>query len=156
MSSNSAGKQPPEGPPICTALNLPLSLIPPPISKMISRSVIPIGTSTKPLLFIFPVKAKTFVPLLFSVPIELNLSAPFKIIQGTLAKVSTLFMHVGLPQSPDTAGKGGRTRGIPRLPSIEAIRAVSSPQTKAPAPCLMSISKLKEPPKSFWPRNPFL
>jgi hypothetical protein len=44
---------------------------------------------------------------------------------------------VGLPQRPDTAGKGGRGRGSPRLPSIEARRAVSSPQTKAPAPSLM-------------------
>ena len=29
---------------------------------------------------------------------------------------------------------GGRGRGMPRLPSMERIRAVSSPQTKAPAP----------------------
>src|SRR3972149_1464243 len=50
---------------------------------------------------------------------------------GILANVSTLLMLVGFPQSPATAGKGGRVRGIPRRPSIEAIRAVSSPQTKA-------------------------
>ena len=34
----------------------------------------------------------------------------------------------------NVAGKGGRGTGIPRLPSIEASRAVSSPQTNAPAP----------------------
>ena len=41
--------------------------------------------------------AKTFVPLLFSVPILLNHSAPFNRITGTLAYVSTLFTLVGQP-----------------------------------------------------------
>jgi len=45
-------------------------------------------------------------------------------------------MLVGLFHNPDSAGKGGRFVGIPRLPSIEAISAVSSPHTKAPAPSL--------------------
>ena len=48
---------------------------------------------------------------------------------------------VGLPNRPFTAGKGGRGRGSPRLPSMEVIRAVSSPQTKAPAPSWISRSK---------------
>ncbi len=43
---------------------------------------------------------------------------------------------------PDVAGNGGRERGIPRLPSIEPISAVSSPQTNAPAPSRMWMSKL--------------
>ena len=47
------------------------------------------------------------------------------------------------PQAGLTAGKGGRGRGSPRLPSIEAIRAVSSPHTKAPAPWRTSRSKEK-------------
>ncbi len=55
-------------------------------------------------------------------------------IKGTLAQVSTLFILVGLPSSPDWAGNGGRALGMPRFPSMEAISAVSSPQTKAPAP----------------------
>ena len=58
-------------------------------------------------------------------------------IQGTLAQVSTLLMLVGLPHRPETAGNGGRVRGMPRLPSMEAMSAVSSPQTKAPAPSLI-------------------
>ena len=41
------------------------------------------------------------------------------------------------PDSRDWAGKGGLSRGMPRLPSMDAMRAVSSPQTKAPAPALM-------------------
>ena len=46
-------------------------------------------------------------------------------------------MIVGLPNRPLTAGNGGRGRGMPRRPSMLWIRAVSSPQTKAPAPILM-------------------
>ena len=88
-------------------------------------------------IMILPVKAKTLVPFDFSVPSWQYQSAPLTIICATLAKVSTLLMLVGLPHRPLTAGKGGRGRGIPRLPSIEAIRAVSSPQTKAPAPSLI-------------------
>ena len=42
--------QPPEGPPVCTALNLRPSGMPPPMSKMISRSVMPMGTSIRPVL----------------------------------------------------------------------------------------------------------
>ena len=75
-------------------------LIPPPISKMISRKVVPIGTSTRPELLIFPVKAKTFVPFESSVPILLNQSAPFVRITGIFAQVSTLLITVGFPQSP--------------------------------------------------------
>ena len=46
-----AGMQPPEGPPVCTALNCLPSGMPPPMSKMISRSVMPMGTSIRPVLF---------------------------------------------------------------------------------------------------------
>ena len=50
-------------------------------------------------------------------------------------------MLVGQPHSPCTEGYGGRIRGMPRWPSMEWIKAVSSPQTKAPAPSLMVMSK---------------
>ena len=40
---------PPEGPPVCRMNALP-SGTPPPISKTISRNVVPIGTSTRPIL----------------------------------------------------------------------------------------------------------
>ena len=53
---------------------------------------------------ILPVSAKTLVPLLFSVPISLNFLPPMRRIGAMLAKVSTLLMRVGLPQSPLTAG----------------------------------------------------
>ena len=111
--------------------------IPPPISNTISLNVVPIGTSIKPVLFTSPVRANVFVPLEVSVPIELNQSAPFKMITGTLARVSTLLINVGLPNRPLFAGNGGFGLGIPLSPSIDAIRAVSSPQTNAPAPSLI-------------------
>ena len=83
-----------------------------------------------------PASEKTLVPLLPSVPIEANQAAPFRMIGATFAQVSTLLMFVGLPQRPETAGKGGRGCGMPRLPSMLAMSAVSSPHTNAPAPSL--------------------
>src|SRR5690348_16335220 len=106
---------PPEGPPVCTALILRPSGAPPPISSTILRRVVPIGTSISPVLLIFPANAKTLVPLLFSVPMPLNHSAPLRMIVGTFAKVSTLLIRVGEPYKPLSAGNGGRGRGVPRL-----------------------------------------
>ena len=45
-----------------------------------------------------------------------------------------LCSSVGRPNSPTCATYGGRSRGIPRLPSIDSIIADSSPQMYAPAP----------------------
>ena len=61
-------------------------------------------------------------------------SPPLRMMGAILANVSTLLMRVGCPNSPSIAGYGGRGRGVPRLPSTDAINAVSSPQTNAPAP----------------------
>ena len=96
--------QPPEGPPVCTALIVPPSGVPPPISSTICRSVVPIGTSTRPVFLILPARAKTFVPLLVAVPMPANQSAPLRMIGGTLAKVSTLLISVGNPHRPSSAG----------------------------------------------------
>ena len=83
----------------------------------------------------------------------MNQSAPFKIITGTFANVSTLLINVGLPNKPLFAGNGGFGLGIPRSPSIDAINAVSSPQTKAPAPSLIWIVKLNPEPIIFSPKK---
>ena len=96
--------QPPEGPPVCTALIVPPSGTPPPISSTISRRVVPIGTSTRPVLRTLPARAKTLVPLLFSVPMPANQSAPSRMMAGTLAKVSTLLIRVGQAPEPLSAG----------------------------------------------------
>ena len=146
--------QPPEGPPVWTALSFLPPIMPPPMSYMISFRGMPFGTSTSPVLFIFPVRAKTLVPLLFSVPKDAYHSPPLVIIWGTLAQVSTLLILEGFPHTPFWAGNGGLGLGIPLFPSMEFMRAVSSPQTKAPAPSFTMISRSKPEPNMFLPRNP--
>src|SRR6476469_3132149 len=108
MSRNWAGTQPPDGPPVWTHLKARPSTIPPPMSKTISRSVAPIGTSTSPVLTTRPARAKTLVPLLLVVPRPAHPSPPLRMIGATLAYDSTLLISVGRPHRPETAGKGGR------------------------------------------------
>ena len=112
------------------------------------------GTSTRPVFSTRPASANTFVPLLFSVPMFAYHSPPLRIIGAMLANVSTLLIRVGWPNSPSRAGYGGLGRGVPRFPSTDAIRAVSSPQTKAPAPRRTSILKLKRVPQISDPSRP--
>ena len=125
------------------------------MSNTISRSVVPIGTSTNPILFTFPPNANTFVPFEVSVPIEEYHSAPFNIILVIFANVSTLLISVGFPHSPHSAGYGGFTLGWPRFPSIDSNSAVSSPHTNAPAPKRISTSNSKSVPNMFLPRIPY-
>src|SRR5512136_1963226 len=132
VSRNSWPRHPPEGRPVCTALNSLTS--PPPISKMTLRNVVPRGTSIKPVRLTLPTRLKVLVPLELSVPYWEYHAGPLRRMLGRVPRVSTLLIIVGLPQSPDNAGKGGRVRGMPLLPSMLPIRAVSSPHTKAPAP----------------------
>src|SRR5450759_3186248 len=63
-SNCSSGIHPPDGPPVCTALNFLPPGIPPPILKIISLRVVPMGTSTRPVLVIFPTRENILVPLL--------------------------------------------------------------------------------------------
>ena len=147
--------QPPEGPPVFAALNLWPPGMPPPISSTTSRRVVPIGTSTRPVLLILPPSANTLVPALFSVPMLRNHCGPLRKICGMLAYVSTLFRTVGFWNRPLSAGNGGRHLGSPRLPSMEVISAVSSPHTNAPAPRRISRSKSKPESKIFLPSRPY-
>ena len=121
------------------------------MSNTILRMGVPIATSTRPVRATLPDRAKTLVPLLVFVPRALNRSAPIESTVGRFARVSTLLMIVGLPNRPLTAGKGGRGRGMPRRPSMLWIRAVSSPQTNAPAPILMTTCKGKSVPRMLSP-----
>ena len=84
-SSREAGRQPPDGPPSCTALNSRPGSMPPPMSKITSRSVAPMGTSMRPPFTTLPVSEKILVPLLVAVPMAANASAPWLMIHGTLA-----------------------------------------------------------------------
>ena len=104
------------------------------------------GTSMRPVFTTLPVSAKALVPGLVLVPMERYQSTPLRMIRGTLAKVSTLFSTVGSAQRPCSMVRGGLTRGMPRLPSMEAVRALPSPQTKAPAPMFTWIRKEKSVP----------
>ena len=104
------------------------------------------GTSMRPVFTTLPVSAKALVPGLVLVPMERYQSTPLRMMRGTLAKVSTLFSTVGSAQRPCSMVRGGLTRGMPRLPSMEAVRALPSPQTKAPAPMFTWIRKEKSVP----------
>ncbi len=108
----------------------------------------------RPVFATCPVIAKVLVPGDDCVPSFLNSAGPDAIIMGTEARVSTLFITVGFPNSPDSAGKGGFGLGIPLWPSIDVIRAVSSPQTKAPAPSITWISRSWPVPKIPLPSMP--
>lgn len=57
-----------------------------------------------------------------------------KQLTGATAIVSTLLTVVGQPKRPISAGNGGFRRGLPCLPSMDSMSAVSSPQMYAPAP----------------------
>ena len=65
-----------------------------------------------------------------------------------------MFSTVGFSQRPFSTVLGGLVLGIPRFPSMEAVRAEPSPQTKAPAPLLMCIWKLKSEPRMLSPSSP--
>src|SRR5512138_1393531 len=125
---------PPEGPPVCTALNFLPPGMPPPIFSTMSLTVTPMGTSTRPVLVIFPTREKILVPVLPLVPNWVNQSAPLVMIWGTLAQVSTLLRTLGWSQTPLTAVWMYLGRGSPARPSRAVMRALDSPQTKAPAP----------------------
>ncbi len=150
-----SGIIPPEGPPVCTPLNRLPPRIPPPILYIMSRNVVPMGTSTKPVLFTVPTSEKIFVPLLPSVPIEVNQSAPFSIISGTVAYVSTLFKLLGLSQTPFSEVCIYLGLGSPTFPSIAFINALDSPETKAPAPRCTFTSNANPEPSIASPSNPY-
>ena len=81
------------------------------------------------------------VPVFLSRPKLENQPGPRLQIVGATATDSTLFTVVGHPNRPTAAGKGGFTRGFPCLPSMDSIKAVSSPQMYAPPPRWTKMSK---------------
>src|ERR1700683_4545025 len=121
-----------ELPPGITAFSFLPSRTPPQTSS-ISRFIgKPIGSSYIPGLLTCPDTANIRVPPFFGVPRPAYHSPPLRTIAGTELKVSTLLITVGHPYKPATAGKGGRIRGYPRLPSSDSISADSSPHSYAP------------------------
>ena len=112
------------------------------------------GTSTRPVLLIFPTSEKIFVPLLPAVPMFRYHETPLRMIRGTFAQVSTLFRHVGRSKRPLSVACTYFARGSPARPSMEAKRAEDSPQTNAPPPRVISTSKPNPLPRISAPRRP--
>ncbi len=109
MSRNWAGMQPPDGPPVWTALNcLSGFSMPPPMSKMISRSVMPMGTSMRPVFLILPVRAKTLVPLRLLACRSSIVIKPLGEDRGDIGKGLNVVQVRG--HVPETAGRFGEPR----------------------------------------------
>src|SRR5512139_347119 len=104
VSRKLSGRQPPEGPPICTALKAFLLGIPPHTSKMSVRRLVPMAISTSPGCLTFPTTEKTAVPGLLAVPMARNHDPPFWTIEGKDDSVLTLFTTVGRPHKPFSTG----------------------------------------------------
>jgi len=68
------------------------------------------------------------VPLLLGLPNDENQLAPRLMMVGHTATVSTLVTVVGQLKTPELAGKGGFSLGLPGFPSRDSMRPVSSPQ----------------------------
>ena len=95
------------------------------------------------MFWISPASAKTLVPLLFSVPMPANHSPPLRMIGGDVGEGLHVVDERGVAPKPFLArDRAAAVAACPRLPSIDAISAVSSPQTKAPAPIRISMRKL--------------
>ena len=113
------------------------------------------GISTRPVFVIFAGQRKYLCPL---AAFRTHTCEPLRTLAQDGRNIGECFYVVNqswaVPQTRETAGYGGRGRGVPRLPSIEAINAVSSPQTNAPAPSRISISKLNGVPQILLPRKP--
>ena len=121
-------------PPELGGLELLSPLIPSPMSKMIERRVMPMGTSTKPMLFTDPAREKTLVPLLFSVPRLLNHLAPLMRSGAHWQRSPRYSKPWAFPTGRLRPTAGVWPGAFPSSPPGRYIRAVDSPHTKAPAP----------------------
>ena len=115
----SAGMQPPDGPPVCTALIVPPSGAPPPISStIVPQRSCPSALRRGPYSSPCRSGRRPWSPCSSSVPMSANHSAPLRRIAGTLANVSTLLMQrrdsPRGPTPPGTAGAAAACRAVPR------------------------------------------
>ena len=128
-SHSEGGRQGTDEPPGITAFSRPQPPRTPPQWRSISsRRGIDMDSSTTQGCSTWPEMAKILVPVLFARPMPANQSPPRRRISGTTAMVSTLFTVVGQPYSPELAGNGGFSRGMPLRPSRDSSSPVSSPQ----------------------------
>ncbi len=76
----------------------------------------PMGTSIRPPRRILPARAKTLVPLLFSVPKAAKARGAVAEDPGNEGERFDVVDQRGLVPEPHSAGYGGRRRGMPRRP----------------------------------------
>src|SRR5271156_1753263 len=150
-SAMDAGKYPEDGPEGANPFSFFPPAIPPPYLKISSDTGVPIGTSYTPGCTTSPLTPINFSPAVPFRPCDLYQSTPRKRMGGTLAKVSTLLITVGLFHRPCCTGNGGLLRGSARLPSIASSNAVSSPQIYPPGLTNISRAKLNSLPSTFGP-----
>ena len=95
----------------------------------------------------FPFEPLARVPGEPLVPIFVYQSAPLSMTSGMFAQVSTLLRLLGRFHRPATTVWMCLARGSPTLPSMLSISAVDSPQTNAPPPRLILMSKQNPVPR---------
>ena len=109
MFSDQAGRQPPSGPPVWTALKCLPPGMPPPTSKMMSPSGMPIGTSIRPVLLTLPVSAKIAVPGELGLPMPVNQFAPLKDdLRGHGVALDVVDVGGLAPEAADGGERGAR------------------------------------------------
>ena len=110
-----AGMQPPDGPPVCAALNL----WPPGIAAADVFDDLAQRGAHRDLdearVVDLAAEREHFVPGLFSVPMLRNHAGPLRKICGIFAYVSTLLRTVGFWKRPLSAGNGGAASRLAAL-----------------------------------------
>lgn len=126
----------------------------PPISSIISRKVVPIGTSTRPVFLIFPPSAKHLRPFtLFAA----NGLIPLGAVQNDLTDIRIGFYVIQnggqIKQSLDRREGRPGMRFAAVFPQCWSSRGLLA-ATNAPGPSLISRSKLKGVSKICSPSSP--
>ena len=148
--------QPPEGPPICAALNcLPLRDAAADVVDQLAQRHADRAPRPGRCCSILPASAKTLVPRLFAVPMR---GVPVAAVQEDRRHVGDRSRRCSAgsacptdPLRPGTAAAGAARRDCPRSRSSAR---VSSPQTNAPEPMRISTSKSNPVPRMFLPSRP--
>src|SRR5258708_13155531 len=149
-----AGRTLADEPPGQNTFSLRPGNIPPARPSMMSRYVTPITISKLPGFWTSPLTVTMRVPFAFSVPRLAYSAPPWRMIHGTVDRVSTLLTAVGSPQAPLTAGDGGRGRGCAPFPSSAPGRALSPPDMYARSPPHHPPPTPPSPPPHSQPRGP--
>ena len=127
VSNISCGMQPPEGPPVCTALTCwpshaaAADVVDERLERRAQRHLDQAGVRAPCRPARRPWCRRSWL-----LPVSVNHAGPLVTIGAMLYQVSTLLMLVGLPHRPFCAGNGGRGRGAARrvLPAKRSARSL--------------------------------